>query len=204
MTSQINYSAINESYPVPGQDNNSQGFRDNFAAISAGLAQAATEITALQTNGIDVTNTNGNNLQGSTLYNGFYKEFNGVFYNVPSVNSSGATIAITNGPMQQFTITATATLTIDWASVSSGMYAVVKFMLISDQRPGTYVVTLAGGSGVSNFHFKLATGWTSGPATGGNASVPTVSLTNNGKYEVIEAWTVDGGSTVFLKSIGEY
>jgi len=203
MTSQINYSAINESYPVPGQDNNSQGFRDNFAAISAGLAQAATEITALQTNGIDVTNTNGNNLQGNTLYNGLYKQFNGVFYSVPSVTSSGITVFLNNGPVQQFTLTSNATLTIDWSDVAPGTYAVIRIMLISDQT-GSYIATLAGGVGVSNFQFRLATGWSSGPATGGNSSVPTVTLSNNGKYEVIEAWSVDGGSTVFLKSVGEY
>ena len=46
MTSAINYSTINTQYPVAGVDNNSQGFRDNFAAIQAGLATAYTEITA--------------------------------------------------------------------------------------------------------------------------------------------------------------
>ena len=35
MSSQINPNSINQSYPVAGADNNSQGFRDNFAAIKA-------------------------------------------------------------------------------------------------------------------------------------------------------------------------
>jgi hypothetical protein len=200
MTSQINYSAINESYPVPGQDNNSQGFRDNFAAISAGLAQAATEITALQTNGIDVTNTNGNNLQGSTLYNGLYKEFNGAFYNVPSVGSGGATIFVYNGPMQQFMFTANATLTFDWSGTVSGTYAVIRVML-STANGAAHTVSLSNGSGSgpSNPPFKLATGW-----SGGTASVPTVSLNSNGATEVIEVWTITGGTTAYIKNIGEY
>jgi len=46
---------------------------------------------------------------------------------------------------------------------------------------------------------KPATGWANG--TGLPA---TVTVGNGGKYEVIEAWTVNGGATVFIKSTGEY
>ena len=48
MTSLINYNNIDETFPIPGQDNNSQGFRDNFSAISGQLGIAAQEISALQ------------------------------------------------------------------------------------------------------------------------------------------------------------
>ena len=37
MPSNINTSSIDETYPVAGQDNNSQGFRDNFTNIKIGL-----------------------------------------------------------------------------------------------------------------------------------------------------------------------
>lgn len=50
MTSSIAYSGIDENFPVAGQDNNSQGFRDNFLYIKEGLAQAYSEITDLQNN----------------------------------------------------------------------------------------------------------------------------------------------------------
>ena len=33
MASNINDSGINKDYPAPGQDNDSQGFRDNFNVI---------------------------------------------------------------------------------------------------------------------------------------------------------------------------
>ena len=39
---------MNTNYPVPGVNNNSQGFRDNFAAIKTNLNAAGTEITDLQ------------------------------------------------------------------------------------------------------------------------------------------------------------
>ena len=44
-----NYSTnIDTTFPVPGQDNDTQGFRDNFIAIKGGLETAASEITDLQ------------------------------------------------------------------------------------------------------------------------------------------------------------
>lgn len=48
MTSAINTSPINPNYPVPGINNSSQGFRDNFASIQTNLNTAANEITQLQ------------------------------------------------------------------------------------------------------------------------------------------------------------
>ena len=48
MTSQINTNGINVNYPVPGENNSSQGFRDNFAQIRTNLNTGATEITDLQ------------------------------------------------------------------------------------------------------------------------------------------------------------
>jgi hypothetical protein len=40
MASNINYVNVDESFPVAGQDNDSQGFRDNFATIKSSLASA--------------------------------------------------------------------------------------------------------------------------------------------------------------------
>ena len=48
MTSQINTNGINVNYPVPGENNSSQGFRDNFAQIRTNLNTGAAEITDLQ------------------------------------------------------------------------------------------------------------------------------------------------------------
>jgi hypothetical protein len=48
MTSQIISETIDQDFPVSGQDNDSQGFRDNFNAIKNALSTAASEITVLQ------------------------------------------------------------------------------------------------------------------------------------------------------------
>ena len=199
MTSAINYSAINTAYPVAGQDNNSQGFRDNFTAISAGLSTAKTEISAIQQNAVlvqDLATSSVpvvNNLLGSTISNGLHSQFNPIFYNLGNVTSAGALININNGPVQQVRLTGSATLTFsNWGA--AGSYSSIKLIIQGDQS-ATRIATLATtNSGV----MRTATGW-----TGGTGPI-TVSLGTTNLFEVIEAWSVDGGAHVYLKNIGEY
>jgi hypothetical protein len=49
MASNINTTDIDITYPVAGQDNDTQGFRTNFSTIKNNLDVAAAEISALQT-----------------------------------------------------------------------------------------------------------------------------------------------------------
>lgn len=58
MTSQIQYDTIDATYPIAGQDNDTQGFRSNFYAIKTALNVANNELTDLQT----VTDTLSNDL----------------------------------------------------------------------------------------------------------------------------------------------
>ena len=48
MSSNINPNNIDTAYPVAGQDNDSQGFRDNFTNIKTNFTSAETEINDLQ------------------------------------------------------------------------------------------------------------------------------------------------------------
>ena len=50
MTSLINFAAINQNFPVAGQDNDTQVFRDNFDTIKTNFSAAKTEIEDLQDN----------------------------------------------------------------------------------------------------------------------------------------------------------
>jgi hypothetical protein len=110
MTSQISTTGIDTEFPVPGADNDSQGFRSNFSAISQGLQTAKSELTELQTNAIisaDLATgslTVQNNLKGSSLYNGVYYQMYGLAPGTKNVNSSGVAteINISDGPTQRF------------------------------------------------------------------------------------------------------
>lgn len=70
MTSLINFAAINENFPVAGQDNDTQVFRDNFDTIKTNFREARTEIEDLQDNVVrtDVDNDlNGGIIANATL-----------------------------------------------------------------------------------------------------------------------------------------
>jgi hypothetical protein len=70
MTSQINPESNNydAAYPVAGQDNNTIGFRQNFASIQTNFQYAKEEITALQANTVQAGGTVFNDLNGAVLY----------------------------------------------------------------------------------------------------------------------------------------
>lgn len=79
MTSNINPNNIDGTYPVAGQDNNSQGFRDNFTNTKSNFQYAADEITDLQSNAILKSALTGttldNDMLGSLIYNGVVSSF---------------------------------------------------------------------------------------------------------------------------------
>ena len=91
MTSQINPNNIDGSYPVAGQDNNSQGFRDNFTNIKVNFQYAENEINDLQNKALLKSA-----LQGSTLDNDMS---NNTIYavNLNDVSTTRTTIATGSG-----------------------------------------------------------------------------------------------------------
>ena len=115
MASNINPNNIDGSYPVAGQDNNSQGFRDNFTNIKVNFQYAEEEINDLESNSILKAA-----LAGSTLNNNMN---NNTIYAVNLNDVSTTRIAST---------TTTGTVTLNYAS---GQYQTV--------APSTGSITLA-------------------------------------------------------------
>jgi len=74
LTSLINFAAINENFPVAGQDNDTQVFRDNFDTIKTNFSTAKTEITDLQDNAARTDGDNDflYNIVGSVTLNDAY------------------------------------------------------------------------------------------------------------------------------------
>ena len=84
--SQINTNGINTNYPVPGQNNSSQGFRDNFSQIRTNLDTAANEITDLQNKvvvkaALDDTVIN-NDMANTLISNASTRGFRSTSYNL--------------------------------------------------------------------------------------------------------------------------
>jgi len=133
MSSQIDSNNIDSTYPVAGKDNDSQGFRDNFAEIKLNFTRAKAELSDLQSKAVLkaalANNTLNNDLAGVNISNGSYTNFHGTSYS-QTVNTT-ANIDILKGDLQTCTITSNATLTfINWPS--DGNYARVRVHLKSN------------------------------------------------------------------------
>jgi hypothetical protein len=72
MTSQINPNNIDGTYPVAGQPNNTQGFRDNFTNIKTNFSTAKDEITDLENKGIFKAALTGTTLDNNMADNLIY------------------------------------------------------------------------------------------------------------------------------------
>jgi hypothetical protein len=92
MASQINYNIIDGTYPVAGQDNSSQGFRDNFTNIKNNFESAYDEITDLQNKVILKSPLNNgtfdNNMQGNIITNAKTQGFRDLRFNRNNVSGS--------------------------------------------------------------------------------------------------------------------
>jgi hypothetical protein len=108
VTSAINYTAINENFPVAGQDNDTQVFRDNFDTIKTSLSTAKDEITDLQDNTAKLNNDNDfglNIVQRALLQNNRDQKFDLGF-----ATASPTTFDYENGSYQIITLGADVTM----------------------------------------------------------------------------------------------
>ena len=114
MASQIDTAGLDEAYPVPGVDNDSQGFRDNFTNIKDNLDFAKSEITDLQTNTAKTNeNTDFNNNDISRA--NFIQTTEEVYISSSITNSQN--LSFTNGSYQTVGVTGSDSITLslaDW------------------------------------------------------------------------------------------
>jgi hypothetical protein len=112
--STINTNGINVNYPVPGVNNNSQGFRDNFAAIRTNLNTASTEITDLQNKVVvksALANSTVNNDMANTLIsNALTRSFRASTYNLGNALSGIVSVNVSLGDVQYGTIAGNTTI----------------------------------------------------------------------------------------------
>jgi len=107
MASSIVPGNIDGTYPKAGEDNSSQGFRDNFNAIKTNFTEAQSEINDIQTNKANLDSTN--NFSGNMIQNAVLKDNGETFFAHGSVSSGSVTLNHENGHYQTLTITADTT-----------------------------------------------------------------------------------------------
>ena len=125
MTSQINPYNIDGTYPIAGQDNNSQGFRTNFTNTSTNFEYAAQEITALQTNAVLKSALTGttldNDMNGSLLFNAQTQQITQTLVPLGTVTTT-ATVSYAAGSC--FTLTTGGSITLAFTNLpASGVFA---------------------------------------------------------------------------------
>tara|TARA_A100001391_G_C4954250_1_gene248074 strand:- start:48 stop:611 length:564 start_codon:yes stop_codon:yes gene_type:complete len=107
MASNIVPGNIDGTYPKAGQDNSSQGFRDNFSAIKNNFTEAKSEIEDLQSN---KASTNANvNFSDYVVSKATFKDTAETIYAHGTVSSGSVTLNHENGHYQTLTITADTT-----------------------------------------------------------------------------------------------
>ena len=111
--STINTNGINGNYPTPGQNNSSQGFRDNFTSIKTNLNTAGTEITELQDKAVlkqGLQNiTLDNNMANTLISNAAIRTFRNTTYNLGNNVAGTVVVDCTLGDVQFATITGNTT-----------------------------------------------------------------------------------------------
>lgn len=112
--SSLNTSAININYPVPGVNNNTQGFRDNFNSIKNNLDTAKTELTDLQNKVLVKSALTGatldNNMSGALISNASVRSFRTALYNLGAEISDTLVIDVSKGDVQYGTIVGDTTI----------------------------------------------------------------------------------------------
>jgi len=195
MTSQVNPNNIDGTYPVAGQDNDSQGFRDNFTNIRNNLTFAKAEIEDLQNKAVlksALTNsTLSNDMAGNAIVGSSLTSWRETYNNVGAVSGATTTIDFANGNYQKITMgTTSTTLAFTFPSNSSGQRA--KIILWVNATDPAYTLTLP--SAVSLGHEKVS-GISSRVITFNENELNT---TNDYFFEFS---TVDAGTTIQVRDL---
>ncbi len=194
MTSQVNPNNVDGTYPVAGQDNDSQGFRDNFTNIRNNLTFAKAELEDLQNKAVlksALTNTTlSNDLAGNAIVNGALTSWRETYNNVGSVSGS-TTIDFANGNHQKITLGGATTLAFTFPSNSSGQQA--KIALWVNVSNATYTLTLPAAVSLGD---KDTIAGISGSVITFNAD----ELANSNDY-LLEFSTVDAGTTIQIRDL---
>jgi hypothetical protein len=197
MASNINANNIDGAYPVAGQDNDSQGFRDNFTNSKTNFQYAADEITDLQAKTILKAPLTGggnlsvtNNMSGSPLINFQQQDVSYTFKNLGNLAGS-QNIDYELGQYQQITTSGSINLAFtNWPSAGIAGQVTVAVAVTNV----AHTVTLTAGSAWRN-----AVG-VQGTAVSGTSAVITAPVT--GTY-VFNIYTNDGGATLTLSEVNK-
>lgn len=193
--SSINTNGINVNYPVPGENNSTQGFRDNFANIRVNLNTAASEITDLQNKVVLkealANSTLNNDMAGVLISNATTRGFRASTFDLGNAISGLTLIDVSLGDVQYGNIAGNTTLQFGgWAPTNTESSVILNFGISNANAVLTFpseVVTTPGGYGITLLeNHKEING------------VSTVSIPNNVSILSYRLSTLDCGNTIYI------
>ena len=185
MASNIVPGNIDGTFPIAGQDNSSQGFRDNFTAIKNNFTTANTEITDLQNN---KASTNADtSFNDQVVSRAVLKDTAESVYDHTTISTGTLTLNHENGNFQIATITGNVSFAFSNFPASGKLGRII---LLATVDPGVTALTMPSS-------VKKASN-----VEGSDGSSVTVNP-GVGRY-MYEFMTHDGGTTVFMHQLGDY
>ena len=184
MTSQINPNNVDGTYPVAGQPNNTQGFRDNFTNIKTNFSYAETEITDLQNNGIFKAALAGTTLNNNMADNLIYAvKLQDVSYTFLQNAATSGSIAIDYSAGQYQYISTTGSISLNFSNFPvSGDQGIIQIAVNVTNTAYTLTLPAAVSLGITGLQ-------------GYASNVITFAAT--GTYQFAFS-TVDGGTTITI------
>lgn len=187
MTSAINPNNIDTAYPVAGQDNNTQGFRDNFTNIKNNFVSAAAEITTLQNTSAVKGSSAVNDFAGGLIYDAKIQDLSASATNLGAVSGAVA-VNYSVGHYQQMSTSASISLSfINFPVV--GSYGFIRLEITVANTAHT--VTLPSSVTVNSTGIQ-----------GYNPSTRVMSFAAIGVY-TFDFTTVNTGSTVTISEVNK-
>ena len=187
--SNINYASINENFPVAGEDNDTQVFRDNFDTIKTSLRYAKEELEVLQDSATGAARLNaandfnGNEVTGVKFVANQDKVFNAGNWNVATCQ-----VDYLNGNYQIFKFgTAGGAVTMDFVNLP-----------VNEVTPGVGKITLElysdGTSQVVSFAVTGSLAYRRNGFT-------TITLNSSSDRRILEVWRHSSG-IIFINNVG--
>ena len=184
MASNIVPANVDGTYPKAGQDNTSQGFRDNFSAIKNNFTEAVSEIEDLQTN---KASTNANvNFSDNVISKAVLKDTAETVY---GHGTTGGTITLNHENGHYQTITSNASITLAFSNFPATA-TVGRIILDITYASTAHTITIPTAVKVAD------------NVSGGDGSSNTITAPNTGRY-LYEFLTPDAGTTVLMHQIGK-
>lgn len=190
MASNINPNNIDGSYPVAGQDNSSQGFRDNFTNIKVNFQYAAEEIDDLQNNVLLKSPLNGstldNNMNNNLIYAANIQDFSAT---AVALSTTSGAIDINYAAGHYQSISATGNISLTFSNFPApGFFGVIRIAININPSLPTLTLPASVSRGLSGIQ---------GISPGTPGVTNTISFNQSGWYQ-FQFTSSDGGNTITL------